>query len=86
LEWADVTSLEKKKKELSRWVQLMLKDTVAVVLYHGYLCPRFAVLSGVAQGSPLTPLLYLVAAQPLAARLRQLQEAGLLDAVLLPDG
>ena len=73
-------------EELSRWVQLMLKDTVAAVLYHGYLCPRFAVLSGVAQGSPLSPLLYLVAAQPLAARLRQLQEAGLLDAVLLPDG
>ena len=37
--------------ELSRWVQLMLKDAVAAVLYHGYLSPRFAVLSGVAQGT-----------------------------------
>ena len=72
--------------EFSRWVQLMLKDAVAAVLYHGYLSPCFSVLSGVAQGSPLSPQLYLVAAQPLAARLRQLQAAGSVDAVLLPDG
>ena len=43
-------------------------------------------LSGVAQGSPLSPQFYLVAAQPLAARLRQLQAAGLMDAVVMPDG
>ena len=72
--------------ELSGWVRLMLKDAVAAVLCHGYLSPQFAVLSGVAQGSPLSPQLYLVAAQPLAARLRQLQAAGLVDAVVLPDG
>jgi len=73
-------------EELSRWVQLMLKDAEAMVLYHGYLSPRFAVLSGVAQGSPLSPQLYLVAAQPLAARLRQLQAEGRMDAVRMPDG
>jgi hypothetical protein len=72
--------------EISRWVQLMLKDSLAAVVYHGFLSPWFAVLSGVAQGSPLSPLLYLIAAQPLAARLRQLQAAGVVDAVSLPDG
>jgi hypothetical protein len=69
-----------------RWVQLMLADTRAGVLYHGYLSPWFAVLSGAAQGSPLSPMLYILAAQPLAARLRQLQAAGRIDGIQLPDG
>ncbi len=45
-------------EELSRWVQMLTDAVAAVLVYHGYLCPRFAVLSGVAQGSPLSPLLY----------------------------
>ena len=59
---------------------------MAGVHYHGFLSPLVPVLSGVAQGSPVSPVLYLIAAQPLAARLRQLQAAGLVDAVALPDG
>ena len=69
-----------------RWVQLMLAGTRAGALYHGYMSPWFEVLSGAAQGSPLSPVLYILAAQPLAAKLRQLQEAGRIDGILLPDG
>jgi hypothetical protein len=70
-----------------RWVRLMLADTKAGVLYHGYLSPWFDVLSGAAQGSPLFPMLYILAVQPLAARLRHLQQdSGRIDGVQLPDG
>lgn len=71
-----------------RWVRLMLAGTRAGVLYHGYMSPWFEVLSGAAQGSPLSPVLYILAAQPLAAKLRQLQAAGRInfDGILLPDG
>jgi hypothetical protein len=69
-----------------RWVRLMLAGTRAGVLYHGYMSPWFEVLSGAAQGSPLSPVLYILAAQPLAAKLRQLQVAGRIDGIVLPDG
>ncbi len=59
----------------------MLADTKAGVLYHGYLSLWFDVLSGAAQGGPLSPMLYILAAQPLAARLRQLQAAGRIDGI-----
>ena len=72
--------------EVGRWVRLLLQGSVAGVLYHGFLSPWVPVLCSVAQGSPASPVLYLIAAQPLAARLRQLQAAGLVDAVVLPDG
>jgi hypothetical protein len=44
------------------------------------------VRSSAAQGSPLSPLLYVLVVQPLAARLPQLQAAGVVDGILLPDG
>ena len=69
-----------------KWVRLMLAGTRAGVLYHGHLSPWFEVLSGAAQGSPLSPLLYVLAAQPLAARLRRLQAGGVLDGIRMPDG
>ncbi len=69
-----------------RWVRLVLAGTWAGVQYHGHLSPWFDVLSSAAQGSPLSPLLYVLAAQPLAARLRQLQRDGVIDGIVLPDG
>jgi hypothetical protein len=39
-----------------------------------------------AQGSPLSPLLYVIAAQPLAARCRQLQRTAGFSSILLPGG
>jgi hypothetical protein len=71
--------------EVGRWVRLLLSGTEASVSYHGFQSPWVAVLSGVAQGSPASPGLYLIAAQPLAARLRQVQAAGVVDAVVLPS-
>ena len=69
-----------------RWVRLMLQDTRARVAYHGHLSPSFPVLSGMAQGSPLSPLLYTLCAQPLSAFLRKLQREGAIDGVRMPDG
>ena len=69
-----------------RWVRLLLAGTSASVAVAGAPSRRFPVLSGAAQGSPLSPLLYVIAAQPLAAALRKLQDAGTVDAVRLPDG
>jgi hypothetical protein len=55
----------------------MMAGTRAGVFYHdGYLSPWFEVLSSAAQGSPMSPMLYVLAAQPLAARPSQLQAAG----------
>ena len=69
-----------------RWVRLLLAGTTATVSVAGAASRPFAVRSGAAQGSPLSPLLYVVAAQPLAAALRQLQAQGVIDAVRLPGG
>ena len=69
-----------------RWVGLLLAGTSAFVAVAGAPSRRFPVLSGAAQGSPLSPLLYVIAAQPLAAALRRLQAAGTIDAVRLPSG
>ena len=69
-----------------RWVQLLQDGTCAAVQYNGWQTPRFPVRGGVPQGSPLSPLLYIIAAQPLAARLRQIQQAGLIRPILMPDG
>ena len=46
----------------------------------------FDIPSGCAQGSLLSPLLYVIAAQPLAARCRQLQQQGRFNSIRLPDG
>jgi exonuclease III len=72
--------------EAQRWVRLLMQDSEAQVVYNGFLSRRFKVLAGCAQGNPLSPLLYVMAAQPLAARCRQLQVQGLVDAIPLPDG
>jgi hypothetical protein len=70
-----------------RWVQLLLHGTTACITYNGGHCSRtFDVPSGCAQGSPLSPLLYVIAAQPLAARCRQVQRSPQFASVQLPDG
>ena len=69
-----------------RWVGVMFGGTQGVVRFNGFVSRPFPILSGVPQGSPLSPLLYLIAVQPLAARLRKLQQQGVIPAVLLPDG
>ena len=69
-----------------QWVRLMLQGTQVAVKYHGWLTPMMAVPTGLAQGSPLSPLLWVLAAEPLNARLLQLQQMGRISGISLPDG
>ena len=69
-----------------RWLELMLAGTSAQVVYNGFRTPSFQVPVGLWQGSPLSPLLWVVAAQPLAARMRQLVVRGTVSAIMLPSG
>jgi len=71
-----------------RWVQLLLQGTVGRIMYNrGFQSREFSIESGCAQGSPLSPLLYVLAAQPLAAKCRQLQrdQQGF-SSITMPDG
>lgn len=69
-----------------RWVRLLLEGTRARCRFNGFHTRDFEVLSGVAQGSPLSPALFIMAAQPLASRLRHLQRVGAIAGIQLPDG
>jgi hypothetical protein len=70
-----------------RWVRLLLEGTCGQVVFNGGHHSRvFSIPSGCAQGSPLSPLLYVIAAQPLAAKCRQLQREDSVDSISLPGG
>ena len=69
------------------WVRLLLAGTQGSIVFNGGHRSRvFDIPSGCAQGSPLSPILYVLAAQPLAARCRSLQAAGQVSSIRLPDG
>jgi len=71
-----------------RWVQLLLQGTEGRIMYNrGFKSRQFTIESGCAQGSPLSPLLYVIAAQPLAAKCRQVQrdQQGF-SSIVMPDG
>ena len=54
----------------------MLQNTSATVAFKGWQSASFSEQSGVQQGNPLSPLFYVLAAQPLASHLRhQAQQA-----------
>ena len=69
-----------------RWVKLLLHGSQASITFHGHRSRSFPVPAGCAQGSPLSPLLYVISAQPLAARVRQLQAQGIIAPIVMPDG
>ena len=70
-----------------RWVCLLLAGTQGSIIFNGgHRSRTFDIPSGCAQGSPLSPLLYVIAAQPLAARCRALQTAGQFTSIMFPDG
>ncbi|KAF8063816.1 hypothetical protein HT031_003673 [Scenedesmus sp. PABB004] len=71
----------------TRWVRLLLAGTRARVAFNGgHVSREFSVASGCAQGSPLSPLLYVLAAQPLAAMCRRVQRQPGFASLQLPGG
>ena len=69
-----------------RWVGLLHDHLTARVRFNNWLSPSFPVSTGLAQGSPLSPLLFVIAAQPLAAHLRQQARLGVFRPISKPDG
>ena len=69
-----------------RWVQVMHGGTCATVAYNGWATASLPIDSGAFQGSPLSPLLYVAASQPLAAHTRLLARRGAFAAISLPSG
>jgi len=69
-----------------RWVSLLQVGLQGMVRLVGRLSPSFAIRTGLPPGSPLSPLLYVIAAQPLATPLRQEVARGALLAINLQGG
>ena len=69
-----------------RWVGLLYTQLTARVRFNGWHSPTFPVDTGLAQGSPLCPLLFVIAAQPLAAHLRLQTVSRVLQPISRPDG
>ena len=68
-----------------RWVDLLHTQLTARVRSNGWHSPAFPVDTGLAQGSPLSPLLFVIAAQPLAAHLRFQALSGVIQPIRRPD-
>ena len=69
-----------------RWVSILHSHTSVHVLYNGWRTDKLSLYSGVFQGSPLSPLLFNIAVQPLASYLRGMQDRGLFQGIMLPSG
>ena len=54
--------------------------------FNGWRSASFPERSGVQQGSPLSPLLYVLAAQPLASHLRHQTRQGVIRSITMPNG
>lgn len=59
------------QSDFVRWVQLLYKMLTASVLTNGLISGQFQLNRGTAQGSPLSPLLFSLAIEPLASAIRQ---------------
>ena len=64
----------------------MLHCTTATAAFNGWQTASFPEASGVQQGSSLSPLSYVLAAQPLASPLRLQAQLGVLRPILMPVG
>jgi len=69
-----------------RWVSMVLQNTAATATFNGWRSASFPERSGVQQGSPLSPLLYVLAAQLLASHLRHQTRQGVIRSITMPDG
>jgi len=68
------------------WLHRLIDGTQARVCVNGWVTDAFAVETGVPQGSPLSPLLWVMQLQPLASALQVQQREGRISAPLLPGG
>ncbi|CAL8463344.1 g2878 [Coccomyxa elongata] len=69
-----------------RWVHILHSGTTVRVAYNGWHTDAFPVESGVFQGSPLSPLLFVLATQPMAAHARRLAQQQAFQPIRLPSG
>ena len=69
-----------------QWVSLLHAGTTVRVAFNGWHTTRFSVQSGIFQGSSLSPLLFVLAVQPMAAHARQLAAQQGLHALSMPAG
>jgi len=69
-----------------RWFQLLMSGTTGRVSFNGHRTDSFPINNGMAQGSPLSPILFIISAQPLTSHLRHLQHTGAVQGITLPDG
>ena len=69
-----------------RWVHILHTGTTARVAFNGWHTDAFPVSSGVFQGSPLSPLLFVLATQPMAAHARRRAQQHAFQPIRLPSG
>ena len=69
-----------------KWVSIMLQNTSATATFNGWRSAGFPERTGVQQGSPLSPLLYVLGAQPLASHLRQQAQLGIVRPISMSNG
>ncbi|BDA44215.1 probable LINE-1 retrotransposable element ORF2 protein [Coccomyxa sp. Obi] len=69
-----------------RWVRILHTGTTARVAFNGWHTDAFPVSSGVFQGSPLSPLLFVLATQPMAAHARRRAQQQAFQPIRLPSG
>ncbi|BDA47893.1 probable LINE-1 retrotransposable element ORF2 protein at N-terminal half [Coccomyxa sp. Obi] len=69
-----------------RWVHILHTGTTARVAFNGWHTDAFPVSSGVFQGSPLSPLLFVLATQPMAAHARRCAHQRAFQPIRLPSG
>lgn len=59
---------------LTRWVETFYRDITSCVLNNGICTPYFELESGVRQGDPLSPYLFIIAAEILAVAIRSRED------------
>lgn len=69
-----------------RWASILHSNTFVHIMYNGWRTDRLPLHSGVFQGSPLSPLLFNIAVQPLASHMQRLHASGRIHGITLPDG
>ena len=71
-------------QRLRHWIEVLYAASSCRVAYNNWLSPAFPVRSGVRQGCPLSPALFVLAVEPLAAYISSLQAAGRILPYVLP--